>query len=203
MVPGGPSRDITDVYGLRRFAKTGRGSTDVTIESTQDSNMGHLTSSLASPEAPVSLNNYIQLRYFAVDLALFSGFDLNISEISGIGEFIVRVDDNSIFLDDSFLRLPLTGPGIVSVPPSLVNGFVPDVPVGVVDFSFITRSTDFSFTLEEIIIVPEPSAALLSWLGIAGLVLIRGRRRGLEQLGPDPRSLDMWGSGRSAGEPER
>ena len=71
--------------------------------------------------------------------------------------------------------VPLAGPGLLYYPFSNIatNGGFEDLSL--IQFRFVAKTADFSFSLEEITLVPEPSTVALA--GIAAAGLLRRRRR--------------------------
>ena len=81
-------------------------------------------------------------------------------------------------------RVDLTGPGEVHYPISdLYQGAGHTLDsINVLTFRFESRSPQFSSTLDEIRLVPEPSGAALTQTAGAGLLALR-RRRGWGNVG--------------------
>jgi hypothetical protein len=128
------------------------------LASTLDSTTGTLrfvvSGTPASPNTPFAL----QLVYSAGGPYNISGctdFILGFSELSGVGSLYIEVG-SSKGLDVH--RVALTGPGDLSYSVSDVtaNSVHTVDSFNVLRFAFEARSTNFSFTLDEIRLVPEP-----------------------------------------------
>ncbi len=110
------------------------------------------------------------------DIAGCTEFILGFSELSGVGTLYIELGaSNGV---EGVVRVNLTGPGDVQY-------YVSDVYAGaahtldsfnVLHFRFESRSPQFSFTLDEIRLVPEPSGALLTVAVGAGFLALRRRR---------------------------
>ena len=104
-------------------------------------------------------------------------FILGFSEMSGVGTLYIELGASTGVV--GVQRVNLTGPGEVHYPVSSVfyegTGHTLD-SFNVITFRFESRSTEFSFKLDEIRLVPEPSGTLLAL--VAGAGLLARRRRG-------------------------
>lgn len=69
-------------------------------------------------------------------------------------------------------------PGEYVYPFSGIEGHPPLDQVGLVSFWFYPETTDFSVTIDEIAVVPEPGAEVLALLGLVGFALRRRRPSG-------------------------
>ena len=99
------------------------------------------------------------------------GFSLNVTETVGAGELVVSIGETP----RDNIRIPIAGPGSYFYPISnIVSGGPLDSALQV-QFRFIAKTADFSITLDEITLVPEPSTVALA--GIAAAGLLRRRRR--------------------------
>ncbi len=126
------------------------------------------------PNAPLAL----QLVYSAggpYDITGCTGFILGFSELSGVGSLYVEVGSSDGIVGEH--RVDLTGPGDVfySVADVKPNSIHTVDSFNILRFVFEARSPEFSFTLDEIRLVPEPSGALPALAAGAGL-LVRRRR---------------------------
>lgn len=177
--PGGLQIDETVnlPLGTRRFAalSTSGLSPDAAMISTLTSSAGKLTffATGTSTFFPLSLT----LVYGGPALHNIAGctdFILGFSELSGVGTLYIELGGSTGV--GGVVRVNLTGPGEVNYPVSDVYegaGHTLD-SFNVLTFRFESRSPEFSFTLDDIRLVPEPSAALLALAAGAGL---RARRR--------------------------
>ncbi len=103
-------------------------------------------------------------------------FILGFSELSGVGTLYIELGGSTGVFNEH--RVDLTGPGEVHYPISDVyqgTGHTLD-SFNVLTFRFESRSPQFSFTLDEIRLVPEPSGALLTVAVGAGFLALRRRR---------------------------
>ncbi|HWB07281.1 MAG TPA: PEP-CTERM sorting domain-containing protein [Verrucomicrobiales bacterium] len=107
-----------------------------------------------------------------------TNFILGFSELSGVGTLYVEFGSSDGFTDEH--RVDLTGPGEVfySVADAKPNSVHTMDAFNVLRFVFEARSTNFSFTLDEIRLVPEPGAGML--LLSAGVLSLRRRKRQAE-----------------------
>lgn len=175
MLPGGDNREIESIGTLTRRATIRRSSTEEIISTTQNSVFGNLRFDFESLITPVAELNYLQLAYGPVNLFGVSEFHLTFSNLVGGGELIVRVNDSSTSLPLSLLRIPLTSPGTLVYPDTLVNGIGSADATSGVDFTFIAKTSEFSFELDEIAIVPEPAISFLLFIGSIRLIIRRRR----------------------------
>ena len=125
---------------------------------------------------PQSYGIFFNLNYSNSDGSNFSllGFDsivVNISGLVGAGEF--RAFRNSS--PNTSILVPITATGDLVYPLSNISGGMDLDSYGTLSFQFFPRSNDFSITLDEITLVPEPSAILL--LGWGGIWMMRRRRQ--------------------------
>ena len=180
-VPGGGQGDeaVNLPLGSRRLANlsTSGLSPDAVMTSTLNSSTGKLTffASGTSTFFPLSLT----LTYAGPTLHNIAGcteFILGFSELSGVGTLYIELGGSNGV--EGVVRMNLTGPGEVHYPVSDVyydgTGHTLD-SFNVLTFRFESRSPEFSFTLDEIRLVPEPSGALLALA--AGIGLLARRRR--------------------------
>lgn len=104
-----------------------------------------------------------------------SGFELDFGNVQGSGFLLVEVGGETVKTANS-LRVPITRSGTIWVPLEMVNlGRGGSLGAfSALHFDFHAQTTEFSFLLDQIRVVPEPSALLLlalSW------PLLLGRRR--------------------------
>ena len=127
--------------------------------------------------------NILGLRYHNPRRQNFLGFDsfqLDFLDLSGLGELVIRInDDGSQGLLPTNARIALDSAGTLTVPISQAAGFETRGETLQFDFVFLNVTPEFSFTLDEIRMVPEPSICVLASLALAGLY--RRRRGGADQ----------------------
>jgi len=120
----------------------------------------------------------IQLIYSSggpYDITSYSGFILGFSQLSGMGNLYMEVGSSDGTVGEH--RLRLTGPGDVfySVADIKPNSIHTVDSFNILRFIFEAQSPQFSFTLDEIRLVPEPSKTGLV-LCAGGLLLSRRSR---------------------------
>jgi hypothetical protein len=164
----------------RRLADQSRWATSpgASMTSTLNSGTGTLTfvtSGTSLSVFPMSLTLvYAGAPHY--NIAGCTEFILGFSELSGVGTLYIELGGSNGL--DGVFRVDLTGPGEVHYSVSDVyegSGHTLD-SFNVLTFRFESRSPQFSFTLDEIRLVPEPSGALLAL--VAGAGLLARRRRG-------------------------
>jgi PEP-CTERM motif len=111
------------------------------------------------------------------DITSYTGFMLGFTELSGSGTLYVEVGGEEGF--GIVNRLEIPGAGDFFYPLSRVyeNTGASLDSFRVLKFTFEARTTEFSFTLDEIRLVPEPGSAAL--LGLAALGVCRRKRPSL------------------------
>ena len=104
-----------------------------------------------------------------------TAFVLGFSELSGVGSLYIELGSSDGL--SGIQRIDLTAPGDVHYPVTSlrIDPFRSLDSFDVLHFRFESRSPEFSFTLDEIRLVPEPSAALLALAAGAGLLARRRR----------------------------
>jgi hypothetical protein len=109
-------------------------------------------------------------------MAGYTGFVFDFSQMIGAGALIVELGGGTLY-GASTIRLPIDGPGEVFYPFASLN-YGNDSPsidsFSALHFVFEAHTEQYSFTLDEIRLVPEPSVALL---GLSGCALFLRRRR--------------------------
>jgi hypothetical protein len=175
-----PADEIVDLpFGQRRYVAFSGNGTETTV-----------MSSILSPSSETlefSSNGASMSIIFPLSLSLiYSGGDphsisndgefiLGFSELSGVGTLYIELG-GSLGLE-GVTRVDLIGPGELCYPVSSVYagaGHSLDA-FNVLTFRFEARSPEFSFTLDEIRLIPEPSTSLLALAGAAGLLTRRLR----------------------------
>ena len=181
--PGGnPSDEMVNLpLGTQRGAELSgwASSPGSTMTSTLNSSTGKLnfiaSGTATNPTFPMSLS----LVYGGPDLHSIAGcteFILGFSELSGVGTLYIELGGSNGFT--GVLRVDLTGPGELHYPVTGVYegaGHTLD-SFNVLTFKFESRSSQFSFTLDEIRLIPEPSASVLALAAGAGLLAWRRRK---------------------------
>ena len=167
LVPGGPA----EMRGTYWRGNAGNSYMTQTAES------GILNLRLALRGDPLPLNpSVFSLVYFNNDSAL---------DLIGLSHAIIRVTsftgtgDMTLYLNGGPKPAPITlsGPGdyLLSIP--VLTGDAVGFAIADLTIDFLGRSADFSVTLDEITLIPEPSC---SGLLLAGGLLI-GRMRGRQR----------------------
>ena len=152
---------------------------DTAMTSTLNSASGSLTFIVTGttqfPTAPPSL----QLVYSGGGPYNITGcteFILGFSQLSGVGSLYIEAGSSDGSTGEH--RVDLTGPGdiyysVINVKPNSIHSVD---SFNILRFVFESRSPEFSFTLDEIRLVPEPSGALLTLAVGAGFLALRRRR---------------------------
>ena len=107
----------------------------------------------------------------AINLLGLNAAAFQITNLRGEGEVLVYGSSGS----DRSTPLPLTGTGTIVYPFSLANGYLGGSSNTTLGFRFIPRSLNFSVTMSEITLIPEPSGACLLVFGAAALINRRSR----------------------------
>lgn len=106
----------------------------------------------------------------------YSAFEFQFLSVSGTGFLIVELGSESI-KNDSTLRVPISGSGALSVPFDQINfgsgGTLESFST--INFEFEGQSSDFTFALNEIRVVPEPAILMLFIFGAGAALAKRGR----------------------------
>jgi len=178
--PNSSDLDIALPFGTQRRVSFNFLPTIVgTVRSrTLDTTAGTLTFSVNGSSQSADFPLSLQLVYGGggpYDISDESYFILGFSQLSGVGSLYVEVGSSSE--PEGLLRLDLTAAGDLWYPVSGVreNSIHTVNSFNVLRFIFEARSPEFSFTLDEIRLVPEPSAALLGLAAGAGLLTRRRR----------------------------
>lgn len=121
--------------------------------------------------------NFLDIDYFTssgtFSILGYDAFALDLSGVSGSGELIVSVD-GSMGLD---IPVPFNGSGIVVFPFTNLGTSQPLDSLTLMQFRLHATSEDFSATIDNVRLIPEPSAALLSILGVVTAALRRRRKK--------------------------
>jgi hypothetical protein len=179
--PGGnPSDEIVNLpLGTSRYADLSRWLTS--SGSTMKSNLNASTGTLTYATSGISLSFFpmsLTLVYSGATLHNITGcteFILGFSELVGVGTLYVELGGSTGV--EGVIRADLASPGEVHYPVSSVYegaGHTLD-SFNVLTFRFESRSAEFSFTLDEIRLVPEPSVAVM--VLAAGAFCLGSRRR--------------------------
>lgn len=120
--------------------------------------------------------HYLEINYSASGTFSILGFDafaLGVADVTGTGEFIVFVDGAPTF---GALRIPVTQSGELTY---LISEVVTDQSfdsISQMNFRFIPSSEDFSVTIDNVRLIPEPSSFSLVALGLSIAILARRRK---------------------------
>jgi len=127
--------------------------------------------------SPLPGRNYLNLAYTksvsTFSILGFNAFAVDLSNVVGNGEFAVSVDGSA----GRDIRVPVNGSGALSSPFSNLGTSHSLDSLTLINFRFIALSKDFSLSIDNVRIVPEPSSSLLFLLGLVGTTLHRRRRR--------------------------
>ena len=143
------------------------------------------TATLASGDLSYSVDqldpspgrNLLRINYFlssgTFSILGYDAFAVDLSNVIGTGEFEVRVSGNPGGPPD--LIVPISGSGTVIYPFSGLETSLPLDQLDSITFRFSAISEDFSATIDNVRIVPEPSTSLLVGFGVASLLFQRRR----------------------------
>lgn len=119
--------------------------------------------------------NYLNLNYTlssgTFSLLGYNAFAVDVTNVVGIGEFVAFVDG----APSADLRFTINGSGTIVSPFSALDTSQSLSSLTRMNFRFIALSDDFSLSIDNVRIVPEPSSLLLS--GVAAASLLFRRRR--------------------------
>jgi hypothetical protein len=175
------SLDVDLPFAFRRFHDMdGCPLPATSFSSSIDTNSGLLhfrtTGGASLPTCPLKLTvAYLGEQMY--DISSAGGFILGVTQISGTGTLSIEVGGEEAF--SALNKVNLTGPGEFFYPLSKVHentGFSLEA-FNILIFKIEANSPDFSITLDEIRLVPEPGAATLSAAALAIAALRRNRRR--------------------------
>jgi hypothetical protein len=152
-------------------------------ESTLDSAAGTLAFVVSGPPLFPHIPITLELVYSGggpYNISSCTNFILGFSELSGVGSLYIEAG-TSEGLDVH--RIDLTAPGDVlySVSDVTANSIHSVDSFNILRFIFEARSDNFSFTLDEIRLVPEPGAGMLLLTAGIGFLSLRPRRRMAER----------------------
>ena len=115
----------------------------------------------------------------------YSLLEVDVSALAGTGFLIVEVGSASDTYGPEAIRVSLSGPGTVDVPFDELN-YGADGSIESfysIHFTFEAASEDFSFVLDEIRAVPEPTSLACLLLGAVALLAHRRAQRGACRVG--------------------
>jgi hypothetical protein len=137
------------------------------------------TGSVASGSLQVDMfSNQGQLEFFPVFFLKYVGenpttllsnqaFSFNFSEVTGNGTIYIQLD-TQLTVGSEDILVPISEAGRVIVPVDSF-GIAPNSSLSSfqsINIDFEGRTPEFSFTLDEINVIPEPSTALLCFLAV-------------------------------------
>lgn len=111
----------------------------------------------------------------AFNLLGYEGFALRVKSMTGKGDLFIDGSDSP----ENTIRVPFEGPGTLFYSMENITSGVPLGELFTLTFVITPLSTDFSITLEEISLVPEPGSAGLLLAAGSALVSTRRRRPGV------------------------
>lgn len=137
---------------------------------------GTLSFTFSELRPNIKENNFSTLHYAnnnnsAINLIGLNAAVFKITSLVGEGEVLVYGNTGP----DRSTALLLTGTGSIVYPFSLANGYLGGSSNTTLGFKFIPRSLNFSVTMSEITLIPEPSGACLLVFGAAALINRRSR----------------------------
>jgi hypothetical protein len=184
----GKALAVETPFGLTRSATldTRRAPAGSVITATFDSSAGGSLSFFADRTASGEASGALvmSMSYWKggpYSLDGFSAFEFDFGDVIGSGFLVVEVGSAAAILGPSFHRLTIDQAGVLTVPFDQLN--VTDSSASLdffhsLHFTFESDSDIFSFTLNEIRAVPEPSSALLALVGMGALMR---RRRSVKR----------------------
>lgn len=105
-------------------------------------------------------------------LTSYDAFAVDLFNVVGIGELVLSVNRGAG--DD--IRIPINGSGTLISPFSNVRTSQSLDSLTVISFGFSSISDDFSLSIDNVRVIPEPSSFLLLFIGIAGTTFYHRRR---------------------------
>lgn len=125
---------------------------------------------------PRPRRNYLQIRYSlgsgSFSLDGYDAFAVDVFDVVGSGEFIAFVDG----FPAGDIRIPINGPGTLVSPFTGLDTSQSLESLTQMNFYILAISADFSLTVDNVRVVPEPSTSFLFVLGIL-FGLFRRRRQ--------------------------
>ncbi|MGD9418425.1 MAG: PEP-CTERM sorting domain-containing protein [Verrucomicrobiota bacterium JB025] len=115
---------------------------------------------------------YYTLSSGTFSLLGYDAFAIDLSEVEGSGELRVSVD-GSLGTD---VRIPIDGSGTIVYPFSNLGTSQSLDSLTALEFRFYSVTGDFSLTIDNLRLVPEPSSSVLILFGAIPLLLQRRRR---------------------------
>ncbi len=143
------------------------------------------TATLASGDLAYSVNqldpsprrNYLNINYSlasgSFSLLGYDAFAVDVSNVIGSGEFVAFVDG----APSADIRFAINGSGTIVSPFAGLDTSQSIGSLSQMNFRFYAISDDFSLTIDNVRIVPEPSASLLVGFGVASLLFQRRRKK--------------------------
>ena len=143
------------------------------------------TATLATGDLGYSVNqldpsprrNYLNLRYSLASgtfsMLGYDAFAVDVTNVVGSGEFVAFVDG----APSADIRFAITGPGTIVSPFSGLDTSQSLGSLSQMNFRFYAISDDFSLTIDNVRIIPEPSASLLIVFGAVTLLSQRRRKK--------------------------
>jgi hypothetical protein len=119
--------------------------------------------------------NYLTMNYSSTgtfSILGYNAFALDLLNVIGTGELIVSVTGSG----GNNIKVPISGSGTVVSPFSFLDTSQPLDSLSAMNFRINAISEDFSADINNVRLIPEPSASILLLLSAAGLALRRRRR---------------------------
>lgn len=154
------------------------GQPSTSMSSTLDTGSGNLSFSVDGTSNISSRPLDLRMSYSQggpYDISGFSAYEFDFTSLSGSGFLIVELASSSSNYERLTTRIDLNSAGTLTVPFDSVNfgagGSLDSFPA--THFVFEAETEQFSFVLDEVRVVPEPSPMLLLGLGVSGLFIRR------------------------------
>lgn len=126
---------------------------------------------------PSPRRNYLNLKYSLASgtfsLLGYDAFAVDVTNVVGSGELVAFVDGTP----GADIRFEITGSSTIVSPFSGLDTSQSLGSLSQMNFRFYAISDDFSLTIDDVRIVPEPSASLLTVFGVVAVLFQRRRKK--------------------------
>ena len=126
---------------------------------------------------PSPRRNYLNLKYSLASgtfsLLGYEAFAVDVTNVVGTGEFVAFVDGTP----GADIRFTINGSSTIVSPFSGLDTSQSLGSLSQMNFRFYAISDDFSLTIDDVRIVPEPSASLLTGFGAVTVLFQRRRKK--------------------------
>jgi hypothetical protein len=161
----------SDLVGGRDVFPRGIGAWTMKLTPADGFTRYDVSTSVAAPIGQVLSLNYLPVAGQTINLLGQNAFLLKFSSLTGSGDLQIGINGNLL---GSF-ELGLTSSGEVIWPYSYFPAGISLNTVNQLTFRFAAKSADFSFNLDEISLVPEPTSLTFSYLVLFGFIAKRRR----------------------------